>query len=698
MIKGDIINNNNNVAVTLESHELPNRFYINEFFVDNDTGEITFGDEVHVVEPKVMAILKVLAKSPKQVFSAEALFELVWPQAIFSPNSVRRNISLLRQVLRDDDKTIIKTHPKRGYSLEADVKVLNETPKKHLNPNSYLGLSKRWLSVAVLSVILISLLVLFFPTSNPELNLSNLQPVTSSNEEERYMQVSPDGRFMAYIQNTDWPNKRILLMKDLVTESHWPLVETSKAYTYLTWNADNGSLIYSLNDGESISFGRLFLDKRAKVVSDETLFTRRDITWNSWFFIDKHQNLYYLANKNASEHSRNVSLYKYNLVTGSSEVVTKPNDKFKLYRIAMSPDQSQLALVGFNEQGISEVKLLNLASNNIESIVAIDHNWHFLTWFESGDSLLLSNGSALSRLELNGVLTRLSFKSYNFLVYPQIVKDTLYFIEAKSDQDILISSLDPFSQPYKIVDSNTVDKDASLSPDAKSLAFLTMKNGLPQLVVKEIETGNERLVFANKEQEYALSQPIWDKSNKRIVSSINNKPFIIHLEEGSFSIEWLNNILGVPKAWYTQADAILFIDKRNHKDELVKLTLKNAKVTALNIQPHRKTFFLDNNDRLVFVDNGLVLTMYSDKPLLPSSLKVSFVYPNVRGFYYRYKQENQSRIGFYDYLNGTKELSSDFDEFCQLYCEQITTIRGNIILLNEYRNTADILKLNIIKN
>lgn len=691
----NIINNNNEIMMDVDVKELPNRFYINDFLIDLHSGEITFDGEVQVIEPKVMALLKVVAQAPKQVFSAEVLFEVVWPKAIYSPNSVRRNISFLRQVLGDVDKKIIKTHPKRGYSLEADVRIIKKKTANQIESKAFRSMIKPRYLVAAFFVPIIFMLFLVFSTKKSAPSLSDLQPVTSSNEQERYMQISPDGRFMAYIQNTDQHQKRKLLIKNLETDLHWSLTEISKAYTYLAWSSDQTTLIYSLQNKESISFGRLQLDEQAKVVHDEILFTRNDITWNSWFFIDKNQYLYYLANQNGSEHSRNVSLYKHNLVTRNSEVLIKPNDTFKPYKIALSPEQSQLALIGFDKQGISEVQLLDLANNSLESIGKIDHNWHFLTWFKSGNSLLLSNGSALNRLELNGKLTTLNYKSYNFLLYPQIVEDRLYFIERKSDQDILISTLNSFSQPQKVINSNTVDKDPSLSSDEKFIAYLSMKNGLPQLFIKEIETGNERLIFANKEQEFALSKPVWDKKNKRIASSINNKPFIIHLERDLFSLEWLDVVLGVPIAWYTQSDAILFVDKRNHNDALIKLTLKDAQTIPLNIQPQRKKFFLDNSDRLLFFADGQVVAHQSDEVLLPKSQKISLVYPNDKGFFYRFEAGGKARLQFYDYLYGIQKLSTEFEMFCEQSCEQITTIGESIILLNENRSTADILKLNV---
>jgi len=680
--------------MTLEVNDLPNRFYINDVLVDLETGEVILDGKIQVIEPKVMTLLKVLSSSPSQVISAEALFEIVWPQAIYSPNSVRRNISLLRQTLADDDKQIIKTHPKRGYSLEADVRILEEIANKRIGEKSFKVMLKSRYLVALASLFVFTFLLSFL-NQKSAISLSNLQPVTSSNEQERYMRVSPDGRFMAYIQNTNQPHKRKLLIKDLVTDSHWALTETSKAYTYVAWDTHKNALIYSFQDKEGISFGRMLLDKQAKVVSEETLFTRNDITWNSLFFVDKHQNLYYLANQNGSEHSRNVSLYRHSLITGKSEPLIRPNNIFKPYKIALSPDQKKLALIGFNTQAISEVQLFNLANKKFESIAKIDHNWYFLTWFENGNSLILSNGSGLKQLKLNGELKALNYKSYNFLLYPQIVKDKLFFIEAKSDQDILISNLYSFSKPTRIIDSNTVDRDASLSPDGKFIAYISMKNGLPQLFIKEIKTEEERLLFANTEQEFALTKPVWDKTNKRIISSINNKPFIIHLEGNLFSIKWLKVILGVPLAWYAHTDAILFVDKNTHTDELVKLTLKGEQIMPLNTQLQRKMFFLDNNDRLIFFINGQVTDHQSNKIFLETPRNMSFVYPTSKGFYYRYEKDSKPRIQFYDYQQGVQYQSSELDVFCEQYCEQITEIFSNVIFLNEKRNSADILKLHV---
>ncbi|MCO7252284.1 hypothetical protein [Pseudoalteromonas sp. Ps84H-4] len=309
----------------------------------------------------------------------------------------------------------------------------------------------------------------------------------------------------------------------------------------------------------------------------------------------------------------------------------------------------------------------------------------------------MSNGSELKQLELNGQLTTLNFKSYNFLIYPQIVKDKLYFIEAKSDQDILISALDSLSTPIKIVNSNTIDKEAALSPDEKLIAYMSMKNGLPQLFIKHIETEEEQLLFVNTEQEYALSKPIWDPSGTLIASSINNKPFLIKLEEDQFAIEWLNGIIGYPIGWYKQSDAILFVDKNTHNDEIVKFDLVTDEIVSLKTQLKDKDIFLNDNDELLSFSIGQVITA-SGINLFDNTHFISSIYPIKNGFYFQYKENDSRTMNFYDYELGVQNLSIDFEKFCADLCSQITAISGNTILLKEQTDTADILVLNITLN
>ena len=83
------------------------------------------------LEPKVMAVLAVLARYSGHVVSRDELLDTVWPDAVVTENTVSRCIYQLRENLgRVADtagtpkRELIETLPKRGYRLTAAVEQL----------------------------------------------------------------------------------------------------------------------------------------------------------------------------------------------------------------------------------------------------------------------------------------------------------------------------------------------------------------------------------------------------------------------------------------------------------------------------------------------------------------------------------------------------------------------------------------------
>src|SRR5437763_16384690 len=71
------------------------------------------------LEPKMMGVLVCLAEHTGEVVPKERLLQVVWPDTFVSDDVLKRSVSELRRVLRDDahDSRIIETIPKRGYRL-----------------------------------------------------------------------------------------------------------------------------------------------------------------------------------------------------------------------------------------------------------------------------------------------------------------------------------------------------------------------------------------------------------------------------------------------------------------------------------------------------------------------------------------------------------------------------------------------------
>ena len=110
-----------------EKADLARGFTLNGWEVRPLAGVLVRGGHETHLEPKVMDVLLCLARHAGEVVTREALLEQVWGKTIVTDDAVTRCISELRTVLGDTDRerTYIRTIPRRGYSLIAEVRPLD---------------------------------------------------------------------------------------------------------------------------------------------------------------------------------------------------------------------------------------------------------------------------------------------------------------------------------------------------------------------------------------------------------------------------------------------------------------------------------------------------------------------------------------------------------------------------------------------
>jgi len=120
------------------------------------------GTEQHV-EPKVMALLVVLAEHAGDVVARQALLDRVWAGTVVGEEALTRCVSELRAALGDRAARpeYIQTVPKRGYRLLQAPEPLAPAPKD--------GAGRwRWpLAAAVLAAVAVALVLLLGPAAAP---------------------------------------------------------------------------------------------------------------------------------------------------------------------------------------------------------------------------------------------------------------------------------------------------------------------------------------------------------------------------------------------------------------------------------------------------------------------------------------------------------------------------------------------------
>lgn len=99
------------------------RFSIQNCWVEPAALTIRSGAGVSTTEPKVMILLQVMAERPHSTWHRDELIRRIWPNADGGDESLTRLVYLLRKAFSSihNIKSLIKTVPKIGYRLEAEI-------------------------------------------------------------------------------------------------------------------------------------------------------------------------------------------------------------------------------------------------------------------------------------------------------------------------------------------------------------------------------------------------------------------------------------------------------------------------------------------------------------------------------------------------------------------------------------------------
>lgn len=99
--------------------DLDKGFQLGEVRVEPTNGRLMREDEVVDLEPKVMALLCLLAQTPGQALTRDEIFSRLWPDVTVNDDALGRTVWKLRQALGDDARAprFVATVPKKGYRL-----------------------------------------------------------------------------------------------------------------------------------------------------------------------------------------------------------------------------------------------------------------------------------------------------------------------------------------------------------------------------------------------------------------------------------------------------------------------------------------------------------------------------------------------------------------------------------------------------
>ena len=100
----------------------PAAWRFDRFTLDLARGALLGPDGAEVpLRPKSLALLRLLVENPGRVVDRDAIMAAVWPDVVVGDESITQCVRDIRKALGDEAQQLLKTVPKRGYLLAAEV-------------------------------------------------------------------------------------------------------------------------------------------------------------------------------------------------------------------------------------------------------------------------------------------------------------------------------------------------------------------------------------------------------------------------------------------------------------------------------------------------------------------------------------------------------------------------------------------------
>ncbi|MEL6950313.1 MAG: winged helix-turn-helix domain-containing protein [Pseudomonadota bacterium] len=138
--------------------------------VDPVARTIRHESATNTVEPRVMALLIVLARQPGEVQRREALIDAIWPNAPGGDQSLSNAMSLLRRALGNNNggNKLIETVPKMGYRLTQAPRFATSEPLNAVEPAAPSAAGSGRVLAAAAALLLVAVMTFLAATQQTE--------------------------------------------------------------------------------------------------------------------------------------------------------------------------------------------------------------------------------------------------------------------------------------------------------------------------------------------------------------------------------------------------------------------------------------------------------------------------------------------------------------------------------------------------
>ena len=585
------------------------KFWVNNYFIDVTRNQIQHQQQATPLPPKALKVLEVLASRAGEVVSHDELMDIVWENSVVGPNTLQRAIAQLRKAFGDDSKqqAFIKTHAKKGYSLEANVRWEDNELKPNAQPEntetvteieqSMLSITKPKL-FALVTVFIIAL-VSFWPDSTPVFD--NMVPLTASDEQEFNASYSPDGNYLVFNRFVGQCESH-LWAKNLRNNQEERLSTQPGHYSELSWSSDGSQLAFVLQSDCADKPGDVkqcwqmhTLDFAQAWNGSASSIKRYDCkqiktTHPTWLNDGRIAALQY-----PQPDSNQPSIVIFDAV--SNQIETFPYDfDGRIYSLAYSRANDLLATVSLTDQSHHIIRTLSLDGTLIAE-TEINYHEHYsvydrfpVSFSPDGEHFLTSIRGQIYTLDFDGELTRIHPPGYTGLWTPVYHPSQKRFAATYGTKDFDIGYLDlnKDTPTLEVMARSTVSEaNAQFQPQGELIAFFSRRSGSSQIWIND---GGSSYQLTQFEPGVANTRFSWSPDGQRLAVNVGHKVALINLDGSTNFIDVKQTLApNLPRLAvdlimpWTHPDKLLVTDNQADNNKLYSIDINTGEVTDVNL-------------------------------------------------------------------------------------------------------------------
>ncbi|MFY8351125.1 winged helix-turn-helix domain-containing protein [Pseudoalteromonas sp. SSM20] len=558
------------------------QYWIGGFFIDLPRNQITHNGQTITLAPKALAVLTCLAEQQGQVVSQDTLLETVWPNSVVSPNTLQRSIAQLRKALGDDGKgqQFIKTHAKKGYSLECSVQWQNQITKtepqaesestslnnenKHSssqseylqsepleqnetltssvtaeNTNSHNTFSP-WLVALLTSVLMLTIGFITYRemtnTAQSPLVVEQMRALTATEHKESSGIYSPDGKYIVFHRFSDEKCVNNIWAKDIENQQEFQLTQNLDLYGSQSFSEDGKTLsfVQSVDCSQPITqkkcYRLLTIDFDAALKSPQTpteliQCKNTEIRTPKWLgnshiaLMQKKQNRW--------------QLIKYSVAEDKSELLYEVSDGNIVY-YDYSEALGLFAVTTIHADGHDYIDLLSkdgalLSSNRIIKPTSIaKYRLIYPRFSPYKEQLVFSTGRQFYTLSYDGNVAKINIPLDEPMGFPTFNPngDRILMIKGYYDSDIVVKNLQ--AETDEVISKTTLAEDSGLfQPNGTLIAYKSERSGDDQIWLNNQNSNHQLSQFPMDTYIYGLK---WANDGNKLLVNANDELTLLSIE------------------------------------------------------------------------------------------------------------------------------------------------------------------------